>query len=108
MSIEEEGARVAAAASASASSSKPLEPIAEGSGSVPADAVDDEEAALLKQAIGMSQSEDVEMGDQARSTAAAGGEQSGAMDEDIDEDEAIARAIAMSMEKDDYRTGEDG
>ena len=99
MSLEEEEARRAAASS---SSSKPLEPIAEGSGSAPADAVDDEEAALLKQAINMSQTEDVEMGDHDRSTtaAAAGGDASGAMDEDLDEDEAIARAIAMSMEKD--------
>ncbi|KAF8655193.1 hypothetical protein AX16_003225 [Volvariella volvacea WC 439] len=53
----------------------------------PADAVDDEEAALLQQALAMSEGKDVEM-------AAA----DGAGEDEEDEEAAIARAIEMSMQ----------
>ena len=50
---------------------------------------------MLQQALAMSQqSEDVEMSDHA---AAPGSAED---DEDMDEEEAIARAIQMSMQKD--------
>ncbi|ESK86203.1 multiubiquitin chain binding protein mbp1 [Moniliophthora roreri MCA 2997] len=63
---------------------------------VPADPTDDEEEAMLQQAIAMSQGEDVDM-EGGTSTPKPG--DVGGMDEDEeDEDAAIARAIAMSME----------
>ncbi|KAI0683566.1 hypothetical protein BC835DRAFT_1295702 [Cytidiella melzeri] len=89
MSMDEEAARVAAAAQASASTSVPAAPVASAAEVVsePAEPTEDEEEALLKQAIAMSEGNDVEM-------AAEDDE-----DEDISEEEAIARAIQMSLDE---------
>ena len=92
MSMEEEQARQAAAAAAAASQSSGA--AAEGAASsssaaasepsaVPAEPTDDEEAELLKQALAMSEGQDVEM-------------HSG-VDEDMSEEDAIVRAVEMSM-----------
>ncbi|KAL0058135.1 proteasome regulatory particle base subunit rpn10 [Marasmius tenuissimus] len=70
---------------------------AQQSTTVPADPTDDEEDAMLQQALALStQNEDVDM-DEDAPTPRAG--QDDGMNEDEDEDEAIARAIAMSMEE---------
>jgi len=91
MSMEEEHARQAAAAQATAAptaeSSTPAAPAA--SAAIPAEPTDDEEEALLKQALAMSQGEDVEMAEH------AGG------DDEMSEEDAIARAIEMSMKGND-------
>lgn len=89
MSMEEEAARQAAAAQISPSPgpiSAPDAPTAE-SGLEPAEPMDDEEETMLKQAIAMSEVDDVEM--------AAHDD----VDEDMSEEEAIARAIEMSMKE---------
>ncbi|THH32177.1 hypothetical protein EUX98_g2016 [Antrodiella citrinella] len=89
MSMEEETARQAAAAAASA-------PAGEASGAKPAaayppdEADDDDEEALLKKALAMSQGEDVDM-------EADGEGEDDDEDEDMSEEDAIARAIQMSM-----------
>ncbi|OCH85537.1 hypothetical protein OBBRIDRAFT_739740 [Obba rivulosa] len=99
MSMEEEEARQAAAAqaAAAASSSVPAPAGAPASVSAPAAAPaplapapaepTDEEEALLKQALAMSEAHDVEMADHAAGA-----------DEEMSEEEAIARAIEMSMQ----------
>jgi 26S proteasome regulatory subunit N10 len=89
MSMEEEQARQAAAAqttSSSASTSAPTLPTAEPV-SEPADPTDDEEEAMLKQALALSEGHDVDM--------VANDDE----DEDMSEEEAIARAIEMSMKE---------
>jgi 26S proteasome regulatory subunit N10 len=58
---------------------------------VAADPTDSEEEAMLKQALAMSNGGDVEMSAE------------GADDDEMDEDEAIARAIAMSMRAEDQQ-----
>ncbi|EKM59013.1 uncharacterized protein PHACADRAFT_249169 [Phanerochaete carnosa HHB-10118-sp] len=92
MSMEEEQARQAAAAAAAAQAGQGSTahegaavqpPSAPESTTVPAEPADDEEEAMLRQALAMSQGQDVEM--------------QGDGDENISEEEAIARAIAMSM-----------
>ncbi|EMD31801.1 hypothetical protein CERSUDRAFT_119369 [Gelatoporia subvermispora B] len=92
MSMEEEEARQAAAAQAAgpaaATASTPATASAATTAapaSAPAEPADEEEAALLQQALAMSEGHDVEMADD------AGG------DEEMSEEEAIARAIEMSM-----------
>lgn len=94
MSMEEEQARQAAAAQsatseapAGATAAPPAPAAAASSTAAPAEPTEDEEEALLKQAIALSKGEDVEMGAQD-----ADG------DEEMNEEEAIARAIQMSME----------
>lgn len=85
MSMEEEQARQAAAEQANAqtsASSAPPESIAEEPATEPAEPTDDENDAMLQHAIAMSEG-DVEM--------------EGQDEEDISEEEAIARAIEMSM-----------
>jgi 26S proteasome regulatory subunit N10 len=90
LSLQEAEASTAASTSAATTSSDqppalvPLdaEPTAE-----PPDITEDEEAAMLHQALQMSTAEaDTDMGDH---------------DEDLDEEEAIARAIEMSMRGED-------
>lgn len=93
MSMEEEAARQAAAAaaagqvgqgsSASGESAAAQPSSAPEPTTVPAEPTDDEEEAMLRQALAMSQGEDVEM--------------HGDGNEDMSEEEAIARAIEMSM-----------
>ncbi|KAH9916780.1 uncharacterized protein B0H18DRAFT_958669 [Fomitopsis serialis] len=98
MSLEEEQARQAASVQASGSASgssapaaapaevappAPAAAAAAAAASVPADPTDDEEEAMLKQALAMSEG-DVEM--------------VGA-DEELSEEDEIARAIAMSMQQ---------
>ncbi|KAF4602556.1 hypothetical protein EYR40_005769 [Pleurotus pulmonarius] len=94
MSMEEAQAREAAERAASTSNQNTSTPSAQPPAAAPvaADPTDDEEAALLEQAIAMSQ--DVEM-DASRPTADAADDAD--MDEDEDEEAAIARAIEMSM-----------
>lgn len=94
MSMEEAQAREAAERAASTSNQNTSTPSAPPPAAAPvaADPTDDEEAALLEQAIAMSQ--DVEM-DASRPTA--GTTDAADMDEDEDEEAAIARAIEMSM-----------
>jgi len=53
-------------------------------------AIEKDEEAMLAQALAMSEGKDVEMGEQ---------------DEDMDEEEAIARAIQMSMKQDEKEQG---
>ena len=82
--MEEEQARQAAAAQANAqtsSSSAPAQPVVEAA-TEPAEPTDDDDDALLQQAIAMSEGRDVDMGVQ---------------DEELEEEEAITRAIEMSM-----------
>ncbi|KZT63715.1 hypothetical protein DAEQUDRAFT_99485 [Daedalea quercina L-15889] len=95
MSLEEEQARQAAAAQASpapAGSSAPAvaaeaAPAATAiPASVPAGPTDDEEEAMLKQALALSEGKDVEM------VPAHG-------DEETSEEDEIAKAIAMSMQQ---------
>ncbi|KAH8105414.1 hypothetical protein BXZ70DRAFT_524976 [Cristinia sonorae] len=98
MSMEEENARQAAAAAASA-------PPAESSSAKPDAAYppdeggDDDEEALLKRALAMSQGDDVDM----TGAVADDGEDE---DEDMSEEEAIARAIQMSMKDGSGDSGE--
>lgn len=96
MSMEEEQARQAAAAQASAPAPVPatiIEPTIAASipnvpsSSVPAEPTDDDEEAMTQQALAMSEGTDVEMAEHA-------GEEG---DEEMSEEEAIARAIEMSM-----------
>ncbi|KAI0922296.1 hypothetical protein AcW2_007028 [Taiwanofungus camphoratus] len=96
MSMEEEQARQAAAAQASAPAPVPatiIEPTVAASipnvpsSSVPAEPTDDDEEAMTQQALAMSEGTDVEMAEHA-------GEEG---DEEMSEEEAIARAIEMSM-----------
>lgn len=99
MSMEEEQARQAAAAAAQGSSAPSGEasssvPAAEPA-AIPAEPTDDEEDALLQQALAMSEGQDVDM------DAAAEG------DEDISEEEAIAKAIEMSMKQQGGQEGQD-
>jgi len=125
MSLEEEQARQAAASAStttpqpagalsgadstpqlSSASSQPPAPL---STTAPAEPTDDEEEALLKQALEMSQAagEDVEMQDHvenvwattASSTAVSGDTEMDGMSEE----EAIAQAIAMSMQTDEEK-----
>ncbi|KIP10551.1 hypothetical protein PHLGIDRAFT_100938 [Phlebiopsis gigantea 11061_1 CR5-6] len=95
MSMEEEEARRAAAAAQSStpSSGEPVSsstPVADA-----AAAAEDDEDAMLQQALALSEGQDVEM--------AAAGE----ADEDISEEEAIARAIEMSMKPQPEDEGKD-
>jgi len=90
MSMEEEQARQAAAAqSMAAPAPEPSTPKAvmpaPALETVPADPTDEEEAAMLREALAMSEVDDVHM-------------EEGEGDDD-DEEEAIQRAIAMSMQK---------
>lgn len=101
MSLEEEQARQAAAAQTSgaasgstapaapaetpSSAAAPATPAPAPVASVPADPTDDEEEAMLKQALAMSEGRDVDM-------APAG-------DEEMSEEDEIAKAIAMSMQQ---------
>ncbi|KAI0031560.1 hypothetical protein K488DRAFT_51892 [Vararia minispora EC-137] len=89
MSMEEEAARQAAAQSASnpAASSAPVP--TGGLATEPSPAVDDEEERLLQQALAMSEGhDDVDMDEHAE----------GGSDDDLTEEEMIARAIQMSMQ----------
>ena len=83
MSMEEEQARQAAEEQAhqAAASTQPQSELA---------AIERDEEAMLAQALAMSEGKDVEMGEQ---------------DEDMDEEEAIARAIQMSMKQDEKEQG---
>ena len=89
MSMEEEQARQAAAAAAASGQSSstadnaPTAAAAPESSTAPAEPTDDDEEAMLKQALALSEAQDIEM--------QAGG------DEAMSEEEAIARAIEMSM-----------
>ena len=91
MSMEEERARQDAAAAAEAQTSGASSGAVASSvavaepPTVPAEPTDDEEEAMLRQALAMSEGQDVDM------AAATEG------DEDMTEEEAIARAIEMSM-----------
>ena len=67
----------------------------------PAEPTEDEEEAMLKQAIALSKADDVEM-----ATGDEDGDADG--DEEMDEDEAIARAIQMSMESSQGEEGKKG
>jgi 26S proteasome regulatory subunit N10 len=92
MSMEEEQARQAAAAAASGQSSSgaenaPAPAATSAPPAVPAEPADDDDEAMLRQALAMSEGQDVEMH--------AGG------DEEVTEEEAIARAIEMSMKPQD-------
>ncbi|KAJ7083094.1 hypothetical protein B0H15DRAFT_851254 [Mycena belliarum] len=98
MSMQEAAAREAASAPAAASASVPS--AAAATSSVPTDPTDDEEAAMLKQALALSQQDqDVDM-DAAVPSAPVAVAPTEAMDEDEDEEAAIARAIEMSMQQD--------
>jgi len=92
MSMEEEQARQAAAAQAGAGPAAPAETPAAAAPStaaaVPAEPTDDEEEAMLKQALAMSEGQDVEMAEHAGD------------DDEMSEEDAIARAIEMSMKGD--------
>jgi len=81
--MEEEQARQAAEEQAhqAAASTQPQSELA---------AIERDEEAMLAQALAMSEGKDVEMGEQ---------------DEDMDEEEAIARAIQMSMKQDEKEQG---
>lgn len=91
MSMEEEQARQAAAAAAAggasgaSGSSGPAAPAPAAASTEPAEATDDEEQDLLNKALAMSEEQDVEM------------EAPQEGDEDMSEEEAIAKAIEMSM-----------
>ena len=88
MSMEEEQARQAAAAQAAATSSAPAassSAAASAPEAIPAEPTDEEEEALLKQALAMSEANDVEMAEHAED------------DDEMSEEDAIARAIEMSM-----------
>ena len=92
MSMEEEQARQAAATQPTAAPVPVLEPPtpkatvpAPVPETVPADPTDEEETAMLREALAMSEADDVHM-------------EEGGGDDD-DEEEAIQRAIAMSMQK---------
>lgn len=92
MSMEEEQARQAAATQSTvAPAPEPptpkAAPPAPAPETVPADPTDEEEAAMLREALAMSEADDVHM-------------EEGGGDDD-DEEEAIQRAIAMSMQKGD-------
>jgi len=93
MSMEEEQARQAAATQPTTapapepSTPKPTVPMPAPE-TVPADPTDEEDAAMLRAALAMSEARDVQMEE--------GGEDD---DDDDDEEEAIQRAIAMSMQK---------
>lgn len=102
--MEEEQARQAAAAAAQGGSAAAAAPAAEPAPSAPAaepatapaEPTDDEEDALLKQALAMSEGqEDVDMAVHADG------------DEDMSEEEAIARAIEMSMKPQEEQEGKD-
>ncbi|KZT21230.1 hypothetical protein NEOLEDRAFT_1099538 [Neolentinus lepideus HHB14362 ss-1] len=91
MSMEEEQARQAAAQAAQQSPA-PSAPDSAPTTTVPAEPTDEEEEAMLRQALAMSQEEqDVEMHDH--------GDGDGDEDEEMSEEEAIARAIEMSMQQ---------
>ena len=92
MSMEDEQARQAAAAqSTTAPAPEPSTPKAAvpvpAPETVPAEPTDEEEDAMLREALAMSEADDVPMKE-------GGGD-------DDDEEEAIQRAIAMSMQKGD-------
>jgi len=80
----------APAAPAPAAAAPPTTTTAAAETTSPADPTDSEEDALLKQALEMSQEQDVDMDS---------GHAPDAMDEDEDEEAAIARAIEMSMKQ---------
>lgn len=83
MSMEEEQARQAAAAQAQTSAAPATAPAA----TVPAEPTDEEEEAMLKQALAMSEGHDVEMTEH------------GGNEDELSEEEQIARAIEMSMKQ---------
>ncbi|OSX60734.1 hypothetical protein POSPLADRAFT_1058905 [Postia placenta MAD-698-R-SB12] len=83
MSMEEEQARQAAVAQAQTSATPAAAPAA----TVPAESPDDEEEAMLKQALAMSEGHDVEMSEH------------GGNEDELSEEEQIARAIEMSMKQ---------
>jgi 26S proteasome regulatory subunit N10 len=91
MSMEEEAARQAAAQStsqAAPSSTASNQPAAQSAAAVASEPAisDDEEERLLQQALSMSEGHDVDMNEQRED------------DEDLTEEEMIARAIEMSMQ----------
>ena len=95
--MEEEQARQAAVTqSTTAPAPEPSTPKAVAPArvpeTVPADPTDEEEAAMLREALAISEADDVHM-------------EEGGGDDD-DEEEAIQRAIAMSMQKEDKEEGE--
>lgn len=85
------------AASTEASSSGASQP-ATTSLTVPAESTEDEEEALLAQAIKMSSEEDVDM--ETVGTTKPSETDAPMNEDDEDEEAAIARAIAMSMQQD--------
>ncbi|KAL6304047.1 hypothetical protein BKA93DRAFT_749992 [Sparassis latifolia] len=87
MSMEEEQARQAAAAQASGAAGAAADAPTSGPSTAPTEPTDDEEEAMLKQALAMSEAQDVEMGEHPVHEE----------DEEMSEEEAIARAIEMSM-----------
>ena len=94
MSMEEEQARQAAATQSTvAPVPEPLTPKAAvpapAPETVPADPTDEEEDAMLREALAMSEGDNVHM-------------EEGGGDDD-DEEEAIQKAIAMSMQKEDKK-----
>ncbi|THV04540.1 hypothetical protein K435DRAFT_746713 [Dendrothele bispora CBS 962.96] len=108
LSMQEAQAREAAETAASRpSESESVQPMAASSttnagGSTtkaPADPTEDEEEALLKQAIQMSTDQDVDMGVAKSSSASDSNAVTAPMDEDEDEEAAIAKAIEMSMQQ---------
>ncbi|KAJ3749176.1 hypothetical protein DFH05DRAFT_1390396 [Lentinula detonsa] len=94
ISMQEAQAREAAS-SAEASSSNASQPT---TSTVPAQSTEDEEEALLAQAIKMSSGEDVDM--ESSGTTKPSETDAVMNEDDEDEEEAIARAIAMSMQQD--------
>jgi len=103
MSLEEERARQLASSSTTAVPAAPSEPAQHAEplpALVPADATEDDEEALLQQAIAMSTTqpdghEDVVMGNAASAPVPVVA--TSAEDEEMNEEEEIARAIEMSM-----------
>ena len=94
MSMEEEAARQAAANATTnqptaAAAPSPSAPAATSQETQPAPATDDEEEAMLQQALAMSEARDG--GDVEMAEGAEG-------DEELTEEEMIARAIEMSMQ----------
>jgi 26S proteasome regulatory subunit N10 len=92
--MEEEQARQAASQAqlpppAPVANSTTLNSAVGGTETIPADPTDDEEEAMLKQALAMSEEQDVDMSDGVRED-----------EEEMSEEEAISRAIEMSMKQD--------
>ncbi|TRM56638.1 hypothetical protein BD626DRAFT_518786 [Schizophyllum amplum] len=102
MSMQEEQARQAAEAARAPPAAQPPQ-AASSSTTVPAGATDNEEEAMLAQALAMSQDVDMESGG-AKSSAPEASRTTGDVpmdDDEEDEEAAIARAIQLSMEGND-------